>query len=220
MPRPLVSNIPRLDEILALFPTRTNDELAEQFGLNRRQLTNIGSTYGLTKTPEAVSRARRVRKTPMGTAPWTTQLLQAIAAAGAAGMSFAQAARAASTANADQARATLNKLTAAGKLFRYAKHRSSRWFATKEWAEAYGALSLMPAPSSESNGVQIRAAPAPATRPGDPRITADTRITTCPGVPGPEARWHGNARPIFSGLGPGVYTDQPSSWVKAVTSKP
>lgn len=219
MSRPLVSRIACLDQVKAAYPHHTNEELAAQFGLTRRQLTNIASTHGLLKTHETLSRARSVRKTRLAVAPWTKQLLDGIAAAGPAGVDFAQARRIASTANEDQARATLNKLTAAGRIHRYAKHRVSRWFATAEWAAAHGARVLAPVPSTPSNSVQIKASRTPADLRGEPVTTARTRFTPCPGVPGPEARWHTNARPVFSGLGPGLYTDQPSSWVTAITTK-
>jgi hypothetical protein len=220
MSRPLVSRIACLEQVKAAYPHYTNEELAAQFGLTRRQLTNIASTHGLLKTHETLSRARSVRKTLLAVAPWTKQLLDGIAAAGPAGVDFAQARRIASTANEDQARATLNKLTAAGRIHRYAKHRVSRWFSTAEWATAHGARVLAPVPSAPGNGVQIKSSEPPAAQRGALVITASTRFTPCPGAPGPEARWHGDARPVFSSMPPGVYTDQASSWVKAVTAKP
>lgn len=219
MARPLVSLIPRLAEIIAAFPSRTNEELAAEFGLTRRQCANIGSTHGLRKTHEVLSRARRTRKTPIEGAPWTTLILKAIHAAGKTGIDFPQARRAAPSANEDQVRAALNKLTAEGRIHRYAKHRSSRWFSTAEMATVHGARLLTPTPAAAENGVRIAQGQAPAQLRGEPRITDRTVITPCPGVPGPEARWHGNARPVFSGLRPGQYADAPSSWVSAVTTK-
>lgn len=220
MARPLVSLIPRLAEIIAAFPNRTNEELAAEFGLTRRQCANIGSTHGLKKTHEVLSRARRTRKTPIEGAPWTTLIIKGIEAAGRAGVDFAQARRAAQSATEDQVRAALNKLTAEGRIYRYAKHRSSRWFATAEWAKVHGVKLLTPAPALSENGVRIAPSKPPAQLHGKPRITDRTVITPCPGVPGPEARWHGNALPVFSGLRPGQYADAPSSWVSAVTTKP
>ena len=112
-------------------------------------------------------------------------------------------------------------------MFRAGRKGHSRWFKQHDWAQAFantalaaGALPPKHVQPANAPVVHIAPDPGPARSADAARLPEGLRIQYGAPVPGPEARWHGDARPVFSSKPPGVYTDQASSWVKAITTKP
>lgn len=226
MPKRPVLSPAREQELCAAFPHHTNAELAARYGLTVRQVQHIGSKSGLVKTASTISATRSTRVTE-GVA-LTVRVQQLVQQSGDAGISRAGVEQAMPQESPNGICSAINQLTSHHRIHRAGPKGRSRWFATKELAQAFQAAQTAakyavapPAPAKPSTTPKAARprAPQPAPR-AEATIPEGLQIQYGAPVPGPEARWHANARPILRNLGPGVYTDEPSSWVTALTSRP
>lgn len=225
--RPLTPE--REAELLARYATDTNQELAAAFGLRVTQVVALGQKHGLRKSHDTLSRARLAREAANANGGAMAEQVFALAqAAGEAGVSHASVCAALPGLNPDSLTAALYKLTAMGRVHRGGKKGSARWYINAADAAAFDQQQRTPpapkaakpcAPALVANGVQITHQPGPALTPGEAYTPDHITPIKCPSVPGPEARWHTNAAPILKAMGPGRYTDEPSSWVKALTER-
>jgi hypothetical protein len=226
--------------MLAAYPGTTNAELAKRYGLTERQLVYIASRAGVRKDV-ATLRATQLHGQPAANAQ-RMRLLDAIAQAGPDGLEWNAACDTLAGAAEKLVSTRLAQLVDVGQAHRAGPHRHARWFANAAWAAAYAARPAPPTAKAlrsqaaqaarearnraraaakrrpaATAGVRIAPSAGPARERGDGVVTAATRVTVGHAVPGPEARWHGNAAPIFSARRPGQYDDEPSSWVRAIT---
>lgn len=207
-------------ELCKLFPHHSDAYLAERFGLNVRQVQNVGFKEGLRKTPETLRASARRRQDQKPQVPLIERVAKAIIDAGDGGLSRDGIGSAISGSSPSSITTSLNKLVAQKRIYRAGRTGRSRWFGTLKQAQEYVETVTFAAEPAKEAPVKVTAATAPARLAIDPRIPEGLQIQYGHSVPGPEARWHTNARPVFSCMPPGVYTDQASSWVKAVTTKP
>lgn len=213
-------SIEKRAELCELFPHHSDAALAQMYGLNVRQVQYIGFIEGLRKTPETVSASARRRSENQSATPLRNRVQEAIVAAGEAGLSRDGICNAISGSSPSSITTCLNKLTASQKVFRAGRAGRSRWFGTLEQAQSHMEQVTAAARPAKEAAVKVAPETPPARLAIQPHIPAGLQIKYGHSVPGPEARWQTNARPVFSSMPPGVYSDQPSSWVKAVTSKP
>lgn len=218
MSRPVLS-IERRIALCQAFPHYSDAQLAEQFGLTVRQVQHIGFTEGLRKTAETLSQSAKRRGPRVMGATLKQRVKQAIVDAGDAGLSRDGIESVLSSSSPSSITTSLNKLVAEEQVFRAGRTGRSRWFATKLQAQAHFDAVIPPARTAREAPVKITHALTPARMPIAPRIPEGLKVQYGHPVPGPEARWHTNAQPILKNLGPGVYTDEPSSWVIAVTAR-
>lgn len=205
------------------FPHESDAALAKRYGITVRQAQYLGFKSGLHKTAATRSASRRHRHV-QGPA-LTDRVHQLVEQAGKSGISRDCVERIMTVESPSSISNALNKLTAGGRIHRMGTKGKSRWFSAAEQARDFAAeltaAKYRPAPEPTgrtTRGVHITPAKPPALLPGEPDIPASVCKQIGKPVPGPEGRWHTNARPIFSGLGPGLYTDAPSSWVNAITA--
>lgn len=209
-------------EFRAAFPDRSDADLAEAFGLTVRQAQYLGFKAGLSKTHATRSASRRNR-VANGEA-LTVRVERAVAQAAQHGLNREQVERILPDATPGGINGAINKLTGDGRIHRAGRKGHSRWFITTAFAQDFlaqqQAAKFNPAPllPSPTPVVHIARQAGPAQQGGEPLIPPGVHKQIGHPVPGPEGRWHSNARPILRNLGPGVYTDAASSWVKAITS--
>lgn len=218
-------------ELLARYANETNQELADAFGLRVNQVTGLGQTHGLRKSPEALSRARLAREEgKASTGPMADQVLALAQGAGAVGITQACAQALLPMLQPSSLVRALYSLTHKRHLHRGGKKGGARFFVSAAHAAAFDEAARATKPKARpqqpcgpalvANGVQIAHQPGPALAPGLPIVPAGVVPFECPPVPGPEARWHRDAPRHFLGRIGQYDEDTPaSSWVKALTER-
>lgn len=202
-------------EVARLFPSATNDELAQAFGLTVRQVQHIGTRHGLTKSAEAVSRARRARGPAKPGGPLTTRIAAALVAAGDNGLSPRELYAAFPAASAEQVDNAISRLRSTKRAFRAGPKLAGRWFATRDAAAACEARLTPRAPLA---GVTVATTRGPAHEPAPAHIPEGLTVQYGAPVPGPWAHVHANAPRVFGA--PGQYDDPaPRPWVAAATAR-
>jgi hypothetical protein len=246
MPRQLLSPDQRAT-LLAAYPTTTNAELARQYGLTERQLVYIAAAAGVRKNAAALRRTHQRYGIHVQQQLASLRWALARVGADGLSWSNACAVLSGSCEDAVSKRLALlvrdgqaHRAGTHGRLRWFAEAAWAEAYAARPFitAKAQRSEAAREAREARTKARQERlqqkpkqrraqpVAPAPvavsdrgpAFAPGAPRIPEGLQVQHGAPVPGPEARWHSNAKPLLRRSGPGVYTDEPSSWVLAVTA--
>lgn len=202
-------------QLLERYPHESNAALAVAFGLKPHQIASWACSNFVTKTQAARSQINREKA--YGRDTLAQRIRQALADAGAAGLTISGMLAAMPDATEPRVRSSVASLTRRGCIHRIGSSSDGRWFSTPELAEAYR-LALASTVPARGRATPVKVAPGrgPAYLPGEADASRAVRVLT----PQPAAPTLPDGSGLFKNLGPGQYIDgQAKSWVAAITDK-